>query len=525
MIFISYNELCIEEVGEAMTLRKKLLFASIGIITFFMIIIMVIGGIITSRIHYIYEQEQVTKQLNQTRNLINNEIDSLNQLNLDYAAWIDTLRFIQEENSEYIESNFTEETFEQNLLNQVLFLNERGEFVYSSKLKSDGKLEQNVAEPEWLDTYHLKKPLAPDEKISGIIQTSEGITLISAHPILNSHYEGPSKGTLIFTRKFDRGLISEIGDTIELKLSLFQQIPKELDSLKLKNLDVNDFYIHELSDTEIAGYSLLSDLRGNPISYVEVKSERTIYKNGRLLVLLNLLSLLVLVTIICAVIYYTFDKIFASRIIKLKQSVVRVRSCKKLGNRVGKHGDDEIGDLANQINEMLDALETYSEKWKQRANYDSLTNLPNREFLTKMITDEITKKGTFSVFFMDLDGFKNVNDTYGHELGDKLLQLVSERLKNVVRSGDVVSRLGGDEFVLLIEKASDQQIVIDLAERIVEVVNEPFHINSFIINVSASIGIAMYPKHGADYQSLVKNADEAMYNAKRNGKNNYHLLK
>ncbi|MBM7605233.1 diguanylate cyclase (GGDEF)-like protein [Metabacillus crassostreae] len=507
-----------------MTLRKKLLFASIGIITFFMIIIMVIGGMITSKIHSIYEREQVTKQMNQTQNLIKNEIDDLNQLNLDYAAWVDTSKFIQDENSEYIESNFTEETFEQNRIDQVLFLNQRGQFVYSSRLNPTGELAQNVAEPEWLDLYHLKKPLSPDERISGVIQTSEGITLISSHPILNSHYEGPSKGTLIFTREFDQELINEIGDTIELELSLFQNIPKELNSLQLKKLGADDLYIHELNDTEIAGYSTLSDLLGNQISYVEVKSERTIYKNGRLLVLLNLISLLVLVTIICTVIYYTFDKIFASRIIRLKQSVIGVRSCKKLGNRVGKHGEDEIGDLANQINEMLDALETYSEKWKQRANYDSLTNLPNREFLTQLITEEMTKKGNFSVFFMDLDGFKDVNDTYGHETGDKLLQVVSERLKNVVRSGDAVSRLGGDEFVLLIKKASDQQIIIDLAERIVEVVSEPFHINSSVINVSASIGIATYPQHGADYRSLVKNADEAMYKAKRNGKNNYYIL-
>ncbi|TXC89465.1 diguanylate cyclase [Metabacillus litoralis] len=509
-----------------MTLRKKLLFASIGIITFFMLLIMVIAGMITSKIHSIYEREQVTKQINQTRNLIKNEIENLNQLNLDYAAWVDTSKFIQEKNSEYIESNFTEETFEQNRIDQVIFLNQKGQFVYSSRLNATtGDLAENVAEPDWLDLYHLKKPLSPDEKISGVIQTSEGITLISAHPILNSHYEGPSNGTLIFTRKFDQELISEIGDTIELKLSLFQSIPKELNALKLKNLGEDDLYIHELNDTEIAGYSTLSDLLGNKISYVEVKSERTIYKNGRLLVLLNLVSLLVLVTVICTVIYYTFDKIFASRIIRLKQSVIGVRSCKKLGGRVGEHGEDEIGDLANQINEMLDALETYSEKWKQRANYDSLTNLPNREFLTQLIADEMTKEENFSVFFMDLDGFKDVNDTYGHETGDKLLQVVSERLKNVVRSGDAVSRLGGDEFVLLIKKASDQQIIIDLAERIVKVVSEPFHINGSVISVSASIGIATYPQHGADYRSLVKNADEAMYKAKKNGKNNYYVLK
>ncbi|WP_226669094.1 diguanylate cyclase domain-containing protein [Metabacillus litoralis] len=508
-----------------MTLRKKLLLASIGIITLFMVIIMVLVGIITNKIHHTYEQEQVTKQINQIRNLIDNELVHLNQVNLDYAAWDDTTNFIKNENSEYIESNFTEETYQQNRLDTVLFLNQSGQFIYGSKLNENGKLDENVGEPEWLDIYDLKKPLPPNGKITGIIQTSEGITLLSAHPILNSSYEGPSNGILIFTRKFDQELISEIGDMIGLKLSLFQEIPQDLESLKLEKLEKNDLFIREISETKIAGYSLLTDLLGHPISYVEVTSERTIYHNGKLLVLLNLLSLLVLVTIICTVIYYTFDKIFASRIIRLKESVVRVRACNNPGNRVGKHGEDEIGDLADQINEMLDSLETYNEKWKKRANYDSLTNLPNRGYLTRLISDAILKKRNFAIFFMDLDGFKAVNDTFGHEMGDTLLQLVAERLKNVVRKGDTISRLGGDEFILLVDKASDQQMLADLAERIIEIINEPYHIETHLIKVSASIGIATYPQHGTDYQSLIKVADEAMYTAKKNGKNNYYVSK
>lgn len=507
-----------------MTLRKKLLIASISIISLFMFIIVLLVGIITSRIHHIYEQEQVTTQINQTRNLLNNELKSLDRLNLDYAAWDDTISFIEDKNDLYIQSNLTSETFLQNNIDHMIFINNSGQIVYVRQMDSEGKLIKNYIDSNWLDIYKLKKVLHSKEKINGLIKTPDGIMLLSAHPILNSQYEGPSNGTLIFTRKLDQKLVSELGNIIELDLSFFQDSPKKLSKQEVKQLEEENLYIDEVSDTTIAGYSVLTDLKGEPLSYIEVKSERTIYKNGRMLILLNLLSFLVLVTIICTVLYFTFDKIFVSRILSLKRSIANIRSYNNNGNSVGSHGDDEIGHLAMQINDMLATLENYNNKWKKRANFDSLTNLPNRGYLTKKVNDLISAEEEFAVFFMDLDGFKEVNDSYGHETGDILLQLVAERLKHVVREVDTVSRLGGDEFVLLVDMKRDKEQLRILADRVIKKLNEPYKINKIMITVSASVGIAQSPKHGTDYHSLIKMADEAMYIAKKAGKNNFHLL-
>ncbi|MCM3411310.1 sensor domain-containing diguanylate cyclase [Metabacillus litoralis] len=507
-----------------MTLRKKLLIASISIISIFMLMIVLLVGIITSRIHHIYEQEQVTTQVNQTRNLLNNELKSLDRLNLDYAAWDDTFSFIENKNDLYIQSNLTSETFLQNNIDHMVFINNRGKIVLVRQIDAEGKLNENYIDSNWLDRYKLKKVLHTNEKINGLIKTPEGIMLLSARPILNSQYEGPSNGTLIFTRKLDQELVSELGNIIELDLSFFQDAPKKLSKQEMEQLENENLYIDEVSDTTIAGYSVLTDLKGDPLSYIEVKSERTIYKNGRMLILLNLLSFLALVTIICTVLYFTFDKIFVSRILSLKQSIANIRSYNNNGNSVGSHGDDEIGHLAMQINDMLTTLEKYNNKWKKRANFDSLTNLPNRGYLTKKMNDLISAEEEFAVFFMDLDGFKEVNDSYGHETGDSLLQLVAERLKHIVREGDTVSRLGGDEFVLLVNMKRDEDQLRILADRVIKKLNEPYKINKIVITVSASIGIAQSPKHGTDYHSLIKMADEAMYIAKKAGKNNFHLL-
>ncbi|WP_269671111.1 CHASE4 domain-containing protein [Metabacillus litoralis] len=140
-----------------MTLRKKLLIASISIISIFMLMIVLLVGIITSRIHHIYEQEQVTTQVNQTRNLLNNELKSLDRLNLDYAAWDDTFSFIENKNDLYIQSNLTSETFLQNNIDHMVFINNRGKIVLVRQIDAEGKLNENYIDSNWLDRYKLKK--------------------------------------------------------------------------------------------------------------------------------------------------------------------------------------------------------------------------------------------------------------------------------------------------------------------------------------------------------------------------------
>jgi diguanylate cyclase (GGDEF)-like protein len=127
-----------------------------------------------------------------------------------------------------------------------------------------------------------------------------------------------------------------------------------------------------------------------------------------------------------------------------------------------------------------------------------------------------------AIFFMDLDGFKQVNDTYGHAVGDALLQEVSKRLVINMRGSDTISRFGGDEFVLLLTEINQVKIVNEMADKIVKLFKEPFHIsNNVEIRFTISMGIATYPIDAVDWEELLKKADVAMYSAKELGKNNY----
>ncbi len=163
-----------------------------------------------------------------------------------------------------------------------------------------------------------------------------------------------------------------------------------------------------------------------------------------------------------------------------------------------------------------------------QANYDDLTGLPNRSlFLDRLnqILANASRNGTnVGVMFIDLDGFKLVNDTLGHDVGDLLLQETAERLKKCVRNTDTVSRLGGDEFTVLMPNLHDPRDAPLVANRILEAVSTPFHLKGSDSFVSASIGITVYPEDAEAAGDLLRNADSAMYQAKEKGKANFQFF-
>ncbi|MBV8765048.1 MAG: EAL domain-containing protein [Hyphomicrobiales bacterium] len=158
------------------------------------------------------------------------------------------------------------------------------------------------------------------------------------------------------------------------------------------------------------------------------------------------------------------------------------------------------------------------------AHHDTLTGLPNRAYLTERIEDalrDIRVSGRFAVHYLDLDRFKEVNDTLGHAAGDMLLRLAGRRLKKCVRASDLVARLGGDEFAVLQFDVAEDGQAEELAARIVRSLSTPFRLGPHYANVGASVGIAVAPGDGHDVQALIKNADIALYEAKAGGRRTY----
>ncbi|WP_448135491.1 putative bifunctional diguanylate cyclase/phosphodiesterase [Stenotrophomonas rhizophila] len=173
---------------------------------------------------------------------------------------------------------------------------------------------------------------------------------------------------------------------------------------------------------------------------------------------------------------------------------------------------------------LADSLAHANEKLLQAALHDPLTQLPNRMLLQDRIEQAIEKaqrrQFSFAVMFCDLDGFKAINDAYGHQLGDKLLIQMSERVSALLRSHDTFARLGGDEFVIVFQ-VDDPEDAAVVAERIIACVAEPFLIDALELQVTASLGIALYPADATDERALMAHADAAMYHTKDSGRNGY----
>lgn len=161
------------------------------------------------------------------------------------------------------------------------------------------------------------------------------------------------------------------------------------------------------------------------------------------------------------------------------------------------------------------------------ANNDALTGLPNRRLLEDRMAQALKEASRaqqmLAVLFLDLDYFKVVNDTHGHLIGDQLLKSVGERLTALLRAEDTVARIGGDEFVVLLPKIKDEKQLVATAEKVISELAQPFRIAEQSLQLGVSIGIALYPQHNDNPSNLIKYADDAMYVAKRLGRNCYHI--
>jgi diguanylate cyclase (GGDEF)-like protein len=176
-------------------------------------------------------------------------------------------------------------------------------------------------------------------------------------------------------------------------------------------------------------------------------------------------------------------------------------------------------------------LHDAQERLRRLAHYDSLTELPSVNLLQErsavILAHAARNKGKVAVLFIDLDGFKQVNDTWGHDAGDTVLKEVARRLPAHLRQSDQVARIGGDEFVVLLTDVHEIQNAKDVAHKIIESLTWPIDLSSIGIDakgkVGASIGIAFYPEHGDTIQQLLKVADQSMYKVKKNGKGFYQV--
>jgi diguanylate cyclase (GGDEF)-like protein len=181
--------------------------------------------------------------------------------------------------------------------------------------------------------------------------------------------------------------------------------------------------------------------------------------------------------------------------------------------------------LIKRLHMLNERLDQQLSKASYAATHDALTDLANRAYFFQRIDEEIGAgeryKEKFAILFIDLDGFKAINDTYGHQYGDMTLKTVAKRLKKFVRKSDIVCRLGGDEFGVLLHGVHNSEDLRRFSQKLIKSLSAPIAINRYTVKVTASVGISLYPNHGSTPDELINKADQAMYRTKNKGKNGY----
>jgi diguanylate cyclase (GGDEF)-like protein len=241
----------------------------------------------------------------------------------------------------------------------------------------------------------------------------------------------------------------------------------------------------------------------------------------------KLLDRMVVLILMLLAVYYWSDRYLLRKIAAIQQAAQSIAGG-NLFTKIQVKGRSELADLANSFNNMAESLQAAEKQIWKEANIDLLTGLPNRRLFYDRLGQEIMRaelsKTSTAVLFMDLDKFKDVNDTIGHAQGDKLLKEAARRILECVHTTDTVARWGGDEFAIILPNYGERVHIERIADEIVKTLSNHFALGDDMSYLSVSIGIALYPDEATDSEELIKHADQAMYSAKDEGGGRYNYF-
>jgi len=353
--------------------------------------------------------------------------------------------------------------------------------------------------------------------INGFVLYNKVPVLISAQRVTKSDGSGRSPGFFIFAKYYDKYEIDTIKQDTQLQIGLV-----DYDKGLILNNDSakKDTFVKVNNENFITIYGLLNNIFSKPSFFVKVTSQRKIFRKAKITMNFYLLILLV-VSILFSFSIFILIYVFVVKKVKIINSTIEnVHNSHDVFTSIILKGNDEISELGSKFNNMFYRLKKSDESIVSLANYDTLTGLANRKKLLESISyllENGNKNGNLAFFFIALDKFKAINDSFGHKTGDVVLTKVAERLKNNTRPKDIVSRIGGDEFLVIIRDLKSSSNATEIGEKLVKVLSDVFIYNGKLLYIGASVGISLFPQHGTDVDTLIKNADLAMYEVKNSG--------
>jgi diguanylate cyclase (GGDEF)-like protein len=451
------------------------------------------------------EADEARQSTERVRQALQADLHQLDVAAEDNALWDDLYEFVQGGRPDFLEHSFSRHSLDNIHVDVVWVFENAGRTVIQLETDdgpSGGVKPLTPATLAGLQSYAalLTVPDGPAAPTLRLLRMPEGAMAVAVRRIFRNSQQGESDGTLVFGRYLHAGLIERLEQTSQSPvratlldehgrplLSVPQAVGEWLGSLG----NGPDLLVQTGDPATLRSHTLLRDVEGRPLVVLSTTVSRAALQIGKRTITWVVAALLCGFALVVALLVSLLNRSWRNRAAAQRQWLDHQRKMSRLARR------------------------------------DTLTGLPNRLHLQRLLPRLLARAardGTrLALLNLDLDHFKNVNDSLGHGIGDRLLAAVARRLRSSVAAHDVVVRMGGDEFVVVATMLPDSVVVDSIAERIRGALAVPLEIDGVTLSVVPSIGISVYPEDGSDPEQLLKHADIALYTAKDRGRGNHQF--
>ncbi len=465
------------------------------------------------------ENQTITDSLNRTEAALNQSIDTIMVNVKDWSIWDETYQFMQDrnQNGRFINSTLTLISLESLNSDMILLFDTNGKLVTSLGVNQDRDKIIDIPQA-------LIQAIASNRKLinladiahsaKGLIATPAGILLVASHSILDSQGKGPSHGTLIIAKYLTKDLLENIKRVVGENLNLYRfpeaaHLPdlSKIYASMIKDKDDTVIKDHD----KLTAYRFINDLNGENIAILKAEMPRKIYRVGVDTIAYSNFMLFMYGIILTVFLWLLLQYLIVKRIEKLSRHIGKMSRNERIHSKLIENISDEVSSVAALYHQ---------------ATHDPLTGLANRNLLHQAFNEyslhlsDDNKK--ILIIFIDLDHFKHLNDSFGHDIGDEILIMTAKRITSTLRGNDLAARLGGDEFIAMLVDIEADQIKL-ITNRLFKSINHPITFGDHEFYLTCSMGVCIYPNDGTTIDLLIKQADMALYNAKENGRNQYEF--
>ncbi|MBN2898115.1 MAG: diguanylate cyclase [Clostridia bacterium] len=503
-----------------MGLRRKL---NLLTLSFTLVVIMILSYvlfILSNQSFYTLEEHLFMENLNTTKSSFEKEFMDLEYILTDWAEWDLTYSYVQGLEPDYIEENLGSDILGDLNLDYLYIFDENDNVIYSLT-KNPISFEQIPISQKNLSTFKAY----PNE--TGIITFNDKLVMFASMPITDNEGLQPAMGFMGFGRIINESYIDTLSDASGMDFSFSQEMYFAPDNMASANSKTETYGHYELIASLVHSKNQSSTLvikipvkNTDRALVVKTTLENAVQSLGTSFIKNVLFMVVLILGFFGLLLNFAFGKIVINRLIKLNAQIAFIRKMRNTKERLDSHGHDEIGELGENINLMLEEIDEIHSEMSHFATFDQMTGVYNRrvglDMLSEVIKIHAESNAPFSVIYIDIDGLKNVNDRFGHAIGDKMIKNAIRLVVNEVPEPKCVVRLGGDEFLIILKNHSFKEAKA-VEELISESISKYNKESQMLYSLSFSMGTVEYEKT-MQLEEILERADKEMYLSKEKKK-------